>query len=105
VDVSGALTNALQADVPSRVVLTPQGWRQAGGILFAGDGVNKTLITGESTKQPLKPSRAGMSGNSGGPVVTNSCVLFHFTREAVGALGARHSPRPWLGGTTFKTRT
>jgi hypothetical protein len=36
--------------VPSRVVLTPQGRRQAGGILSAGDGVNKTLITGESTK-------------------------------------------------------
>jgi hypothetical protein len=37
--------------------------------------------------------RAGMPGSSGGPVVTNSCV-FYFTREAAGALGARHSPRP-----------
>src|SRR5450432_3435560 len=39
-----------------------------------------------------------MLGVSGGPVVTNSCVYFHFTREAAGALGARHSPRPLLGG-------
>jgi hypothetical protein len=34
---------------------------------------------------------------SGGPVVANSCVYLHFTREAMGALGARHSPRPLLG--------
>jgi hypothetical protein len=36
-----------------------------------------------------------MLGVSGGPVVTNSCVYFHFTREAAGGLGARHSPRPF----------
>jgi hypothetical protein len=41
---------------------------------------------------------------SGGPVVTNSCVYLHFTREAAGALGARHSPRPLLGETKSKTR-
>ena len=34
-------------------------------------------------------------------MVTNSCVYLHFTHEAVGALGARHSPRPLLGGTNM----
>ena len=47
-----------------------------------------------------KPSRAGMPGDSGGPVVTNSCA-FYFAREAAGALGARHSPRPYLWGGSF----
>jgi hypothetical protein len=52
VDASGALTNALRADVPSRVVLTPRGRRQVGGRRCrpyrarhadtASDGVNKT---------------------------------------------------------------
>jgi hypothetical protein len=37
-----------------------------------------------------------MPGNLGEPVVTNSCVCFHFTREAAGALSARHSPRPYF---------
>jgi hypothetical protein len=37
-----------------------------------------------------------MPGDSGATVVTNSRV-FYTTREAAGALGARHSPRPPLG--------
>jgi hypothetical protein len=35
-----------------------------------------------------------MSGNSGGPVVTTLVCSITFAREAAGALGARHSPRP-----------
>src|SRR3979490_1417676 len=35
-----------------------------------------------------------MSGNSGGPVVTRLVCSITFAREAAGALGARHSPRP-----------
>jgi len=40
-----------------------------------------------------KPLRAGMPGQSGGPVVTNSCVCFHYTRGC-GCIDTRHSPRP-----------
>jgi len=40
-----------------------------------------------------KPLRAGMPGYSGGPVVTNSCVCFHYTRGC-GCIDTRHSPRP-----------
>ena len=35
-----------------------------------------------------------MPGNPGGPVVTTLVWLFFIPREAAGALGARHSPRP-----------
>jgi len=41
--------------------------------------------------------RAGMPGDSGGPVVTTLVCFLHFAREAAGALGARHSPRPPVG--------
>src|SRR6266481_4005262 len=34
-----------------------------------------------------------MPGQSGGPVVTNSCVCFHYTRGC-GCIDTRHSPRP-----------
>ena len=44
-----------------------------------------------------KPLRAGMPGKSGGPVVTTLVCFLHFAREAAGALGTRHSPRPLLG--------
>jgi hypothetical protein len=36
-------------------------------ILFAGDGVKKARSPGRARSSQLKPSRAGMSGNSGGP--------------------------------------
>jgi hypothetical protein len=41
-----------------------------------------------------KPLRAGMPGDSGGPVVTTLVCFFLSAREAAGALGTRHSPRP-----------
>jgi hypothetical protein len=53
---------------------------------------------GEHENKLLKPLRAGMLGVSGGPVVTTLVWLFYFPREAAGALGTRHSPRPLLGG-------
>jgi hypothetical protein len=50
VDVECAFDERRRPGRPSRVVLTPRGRRQAGGILFAGDGVKQTLIAGESTR-------------------------------------------------------
>src|SRR6476469_413269 len=38
----------------------------------------------------------GMPGNSGVPVVTTLVCFFYFAREAMGALGTRHSLRPLL---------
>jgi len=38
-----------------------------------------------------------MPGESGGPVVTTLVCFLHFAREAAGAAGTRHSPRPHLG--------
>src|SRR5207244_1492744 len=49
-------------------------------------------------RKPLKPLRAGMPGSSGCTCGDYARVLFHFAREAAGALGARHSPRPRLSG-------
>jgi hypothetical protein len=40
-----------------------------------------------------------MPGDPGGLVVTTLVCLFHFTHEAAGAAGTRHSPRPLLGGS------
>src|ERR1700685_666370 len=45
-----------------------------------------------------------MPGDPGATVVTNSCVLF-FTREAAGAAGARHSPRPDFGARRIHEAT
>jgi hypothetical protein len=50
----------------------------------------------KSTKQPLKPLRAGMPGCSGGPVVTNARV-YYTTRAAAGA-SAPGIPHALLGG-------
>jgi len=41
----------------SRVVLTPQGWRQGREILFASDGDNNVWSPGRARRKPLKPSR------------------------------------------------
>src|SRR3984885_1250377 len=71
-----------------------------------GDGGKKARPPGRARNKPLKPSRAGMPGDPGATVVTNSCALLHFAHEAAGATGTRHSPlplgvapRPLLGGS------
>src|SRR6266851_4404531 len=50
---------------------------------------------GRARNNPLKPLRAGMPGESGATCGDYARVLVsHFAREAMGALGTRHSPRP-----------
>src|ERR1700736_3874565 len=62
-------------------------------------------VTGESTKETVKTIAQGMLECFGEPVVTNSCVYFYFTREAMGATGTRHSLRPLLSrGNVRMTR-
>src|SRR6202140_4125090 len=93
----------------SRVVLTSRRWCQVcggevgptgrGPAIFVGDGDKKARSPGRARNRLLKPLRAGMLGVSGKPVVTTLVCLLPFSaREAAGALGARHSPRPHLGG-------
>jgi hypothetical protein len=53
--------------------LTPvSSWRRQ----TADDGGKRAGLAGESTKETVKPLRAGMLGDSGGPVVINSCVFY-----------------------------
>ena len=86
------------------MVLTPRRWRQVlwrrvgptgrgRAVNPQGDGDNKARSPGRSRGNPLKPLRAGMPGESGEPVVTNS-YAFYFACEAAGASSTRHSPRP-----------
>jgi len=91
----------------SRVVLTPRRWRQVFGGMSAQPGADTpylraTVTTSRSPRRarrkPLKPLRAGMPGDSGATVVTTLVCFLHFAREAAGALGARHSPRPRFSG-------
>src|ERR1700689_3372912 len=68
-----------------------------GAELLGGEGGNKARSPGRARRKPLKPSRAGMPGDSGATVVTNARA-YYSTRAAAGASGTRHSPRP-LGGS------
>jgi hypothetical protein len=64
--------------------------------LLEGEGGNKARSPGRARRKPLKPSRAGMPGDSGATVVTNARV-FYPPRAAAGASGTRHSPLPAWG--------
>src|ERR1700721_3678929 len=70
-----------------------------GAELLGGEGGNKARSPGRARRKPLKPSRAGMPGDSGATVVTNARV-FYTTRAAAGASGIRHSPLPPWGSPT-----
>ena len=76
------------------MVLTPRRWCQVGEGNSACDGVNKP-ITGESTKETVKPLRGECRVISGVTVVTNARALYP-TRAAAGASSARHSLRPLI---------
>jgi hypothetical protein len=70
------LTRALICGRRSRVVLTPRRWRQASQKYLRGDGGKKARSPGRARNKPLKPSRAGMPGDPGATVVTNSCAFY-----------------------------
>jgi hypothetical protein len=81
--------------------LTPvSSWRRQ----TAGDGGKRAGLTGESAKETVTPSRAGMPGDSGCNRGDYARVVFIFPREAAGAAGARHSPRPPWAEATSKPR-
>ena len=64
---------------------------------FAGDGGKQARSPGRARRNPLKPLRAGMPGDSGVLVVTRVRSTTIIAHEAAGAAGIRHSPRPRLG--------
>jgi hypothetical protein len=85
----------------SRVVLAPRRWRQVCGGNSADDGDNKARSPGRARRKSLKPLRAGMPGDAGGPVVATLVCHQLFAHEAAGAAGTRHSPRPLFRGMRF----
>src|ERR1700704_5733813 len=74
----------------SRVVLTPRRWRQVCGVASAQPGLDKTSSASDGGKQarspgrarrkPLKPLRAGTSGDSG--VLVYSCAFYQCKAHA-----------------------
>src|SRR6267142_1985690 len=87
----------------SRVVLTPRRWRQVRGVASAQPGLDKTypLMTVAkepdrrgARRKPLKPLRAGTSGDSGVLVYSCAFLPMQSAHEAAGATGTRRSPRP-----------
>src|ERR1700738_784244 len=66
--------------------------------ISAGDGGKRARSPGRARDKLLKPLRAGMPGESGGPVVATLVCHQHFAHEAAGAAGTRHSPRPLFFG-------
>src|ERR1700723_2076178 len=93
-------TNDVARGRRSRVVLTPPRWRQVGDDAshHADDGGKQARSPGRARNKLLKPSRAGMPGDSGATVVTNARA-YYSTRAATGASGTRHSPLPLLGAS------
>jgi len=59
-----------------------------------GDGDKKARSPGRARRKPLKPLACGNAGCSGATVATTLACYLHFAREAAGAAGTRHSPRP-----------
>src|SRR6195256_3068696 len=79
----------------SRSCVGPTGLRQN---ISADDGGKQARSPGRARRKPLKPLRAGTSGDSGVLVVTRLRSTTTTAHEAAGALGIRRSPRPLLGG-------
>src|SRR6266700_1496295 len=95
----------------SRVVLTPRCWRQVRGVKSAQPGLDKNISVddggkrarspGRARRKPLKPLRAGTSGDSGVLVVTRvRSTTTKCTRDR-GCNGHPAFPTPSLGGRFF----
>src|SRR6266705_3408555 len=75
----------------SRSRVGPTGLRQD---ISADDGGKQARSPGRARRKPLKPLRAGTSGDSGVLVVTRVRSITTSAHETAGATGIRHSPRP-----------
>jgi hypothetical protein len=79
----------------SRSCVGPTGLRQD---ISVGDGDKQAWSPGRARRKPLKPLRAGTSGDSGVLVYSCASLPMQSAHEAAGATGIRRSPRPLLGG-------
>jgi len=79
----------------SRSCVGPTGLRQN---ISAGDGGKRARSPRRARHKPLKPLRAGTSGDSGVLVYSCAFLPMQSAREAAGATGTRRSPRPLSGG-------
>src|SRR6266702_3428313 len=92
----------------SRVVLTPRRWRQICGVKSAQPGLDKTYplsdggkrarSPGRARRKPLKPLRAGTSGDSGVLVVTRVRSTTTKCTRGRGCNGHPAFPTPSKGG-------
>ena len=89
-------TGARTGGRPSRVVLAPRRWCQVCARARRRRWPTSPEHRGDHGAA-VNTIACGNAGFSGGLVVTNSCGTNFFPREAAGALGARHSPRPLFG--------
>jgi hypothetical protein len=94
-----ARTNGACCGRRSRVVLTPRRWRQVCGMIRRRRW-QKSPVTGESPKETVKTIAQGMPGQSGEPVVANSCA-FLFRTRGYGCGGHPAFPAP----SDFEGRT
>src|SRR5882672_8765303 len=91
----------------SRVVLTPRCWRQVRGVcvgptglrqdISADDGGKRARSPGRARRKPLKPLRAGTSGDSGVLVVTRVRSTNTKCTRGRGCNGHPAFPTPSLG--------
>ena len=79
----------------SRSGVGPTGLRQD---ISAGDGGKRARSPGRARRKPLKPLRAGTSGDSGVLVYSCAFLPMQSAHEAAGATGTRRSPRPLFQG-------
>jgi len=94
---NSAQTNGACCGRQSRVVLTPRRWRQVRGNFPRNDGGKKARSPGRARNKPLKPLRAGMPGESGGPVVTTLVCYHHTLRTRLRVQRAPGIPHALLG--------
>jgi hypothetical protein len=95
-DAVAPKTNGAFRGRRSCVVLTPRRRRQVGERNFTDDGDKKARSPGRARNKPLKPLRAGMPGDPGATVVTNSCA-FYLCARGCGCNGHPAFPTPSMG--------
>jgi hypothetical protein len=88
-----ALTNGAIRGRRSRVVLTPRRWRQVSRNDPRERRWQKSPVTGESAKEPVKTIAQGMPGQPGEPMAT-TLVCFLFRTRGCGCSGHPAFPAP-----------
>jgi hypothetical protein len=88
---------------PDAPTLASSSRRQVGSTglrhaISVGDGGKQAWSPGRARRKPLKPLRAGTSGDPGYSLLLVCVLPLPSAHEAAGAAGIRRSPRPLRGG-------